>query len=173
MLRIPADPNGYSKSERFQGASQTMDYLTNDKKMQYLAKLEFEKGHPIFNDHEIFMVDNIKKSIQILLTIWQLSLAATFILGLFAWAGNLLPQFRYGVKRGGWLTIGLTIIIGVAVILFNGFNPSLYIQNTDTFMRLFPISLWRDFFLFMAISMIGSGFLLAISLAKIKNISQD
>ena len=173
MPHIPADQYGFSKSERFQWASQTIGYLTNDRQIQYLARLKFENGSPVFNDHEITVVNNIKKSVRNTLMIWHLSLAASFILGLLAWAGDWLPTFRHGMKRGGWLTIGLVIILGIAVIILNSINPKIYFQNTDTILRLFPIRIWQDSFVFMAISMIGSGFLLAISLAKIENNSQD
>ncbi len=173
MPHIPADSHGFSKSERFQWASQTIDYLTNDRQIHYLARLKFGNGTPVFNRHEITVVDNIKKSVQETFTIWHLSLAASFILGMLAWAGDWLPKFRRAIQHGGWLTIGLTIILGIAVILFNGNNPNTNLQNTDTLLRLFPIRIWQDSFLFMAISMIGIGFLLAISLAKIADMSQD
>jgi hypothetical protein len=165
--------NGFSKSERFQWASQTIDYLTNNRQTQYLARLKFEDGSPVFNDHEITVVDNIKKSVQKTLVIWHLSLAASLILGLLAWAGDWLPKFRHGIKRGGWLTIGSAIILGIAVILFNGIDPTANLQNTDTILRLFPIRFWQDSFLFMTISIIGIGSLLIISLAKIENNPQD
>ena len=170
MPHIPADQYGFSKSERFEWASQTMDYLTNNRQIQYLARLKFEDGLSVFNEHEISVVDNIKKAVQKTLVIWHLSLAASFILGLLAWAGDWLPQFRHGFKRGGWLTIGLAIILGGTVIIF---NPNTNLQNADTFMRLFPVRMWQDAFLFMAIIMIGMGFLLAIGLAEIKNNPQD
>lgn len=173
MPHIPTDPYGFSKSERFQWASQTIEYLTNNKQTQYLAKLKFENGLPVYNDHEISGLNNIKISVQKTLVIWYLSLAASFILGLLAWAGDWLPKFRHGIKRGGWLTIGLAVIPGIAFIIFKGINPDIYFQSSDTILRLFPIRIWQDSFLFMAISMIGSGFLLAISLAKIENTHQD
>jgi len=173
MPYIPADPYGLNKSERFQWASQAIEYLTNNKQTQYLDRLEFENGTPVFNDHEIILMDNMKRSAQKIFKYWHMSLAATFMLGLLAWVGDWLPKFRHGMRRGGWLTVALTIILGIAVILFNEINLTVYFQNTDTLLRLFPIRFWQDFFLFMAISVIGSGSLLAISLAKIESMPQD
>jgi hypothetical protein len=118
-------------------------------------------------------MDNLKRSVQKIYKYWHLSLAATFMLGLLAWVGDWLPKFRRGVRQGGWLTIGLTIILGITVIIFNMFDFSAYYQNTDTLLRLFPIRIWQDAFLLMAISMIGIGSLLAISLTKLKNNPQD
>lgn len=173
MPHIPVDQYGFNKSERFLWATQTIDYLTNNKHAKYLARLKFENRSPVFNDYEIQIVDNIKKTAQKTLAIWRLSLAASFLLGLFAWTGDWLPKFRQGIKRGGWLTIGLAAILGIASISLNHVNPNIYLQNTDTLLRLFPIRMWHDSVLFVAISTIGSGFLLAISLAKIENISRD
>jgi hypothetical protein len=170
---MPADSYGFSKSERFQRASQTMEYLTNEKQIQFLTNQRFENGSPVYNELEAYKVDGIKNFIQQTVSIWNLALAATFILGMLAWAGDWLPYFRQGIKRGGWFTVGLTIIIGIAIAIFAGANPNTYFQNSDTFLRLFPTVFWRDSFLIMAIGMIGIGSLLAISLAKIENKSQD
>ncbi len=172
MPRMPADQYGFSKSERFQWASLTMDYLTNDKQTHYLSRLEFENGSPVFKDHEITILDSIKKSAQNALTVGRLLLAGFFILILLAWSGNWLPQFRHGIRRGGWLTIGLAVILSIAGMV-NQINLNNYFQNTDTTLRLFPTQYWLNFFVFMTASLIGSGFLLAISLAKIETDPQD
>jgi hypothetical protein len=168
MPYLPADQDGLGKSERFQSAAQTMDYLTNVRQSRYLAKLKFENGSPIFNEHEIIILDSAKKSTQKIMTVGRLALAFFFVLILLAWSGNWLPKFRHGLKRGGWLTVGVTILLGIAVII-NRINPNDYFQNADTVLRLFPIRFWQDSFLFLAISMIGSGLLLAINLPKAEN----
>lgn len=149
-----------------------MDYLTNDKQTHYLSRLEFENGSPVFKDYEIAILDSIKKSAQNALTVGRLLLSGFFILILLAWSGNWLSQFRHGIKRGGWLTMGLAVILNIAGML-NQINLNDYFQNADTILRLFPAQYWLNFILFMTASLIGSGFLLAISLAKIKNDPQD
>jgi hypothetical protein len=172
MPHMPADLYGFSKSERFQWASETIDYLTNVKQTRYLSRLTFENETPVFKDHEIAILGSIKNSAQNILTIGRLALAFFFILILLAWAGNWLPKFRHGVKRGGWLTIGLAILLGI-VVTVSRINLNNYFQNTDTILRLFPLRFWQDAFLFMAISLIGSGLLLAISLPKAESNSQE
>jgi Gpi18-like mannosyltransferase len=169
----PTDQYGFSKSERFLWATRTIDYLTSNKDTKYLSRQIFENGSRAFHDHEIQIVDNIKNSAQVILAIWHSSLAVLFLLGLFAWAGDWLAKFRQGIKRGGWLTIGLAIILGVISVTLGYVDPDLYFQNTEILPRLFPIRMWQDALLFMAISTLGSGFLLAISLAKIENMPPD
>lgn len=173
MPNVPVDQYGFNKSERFQLASQTINYLINDKQTRYLTRLEFENGVPIFSNNEIALMDDIKKIVQQTLGIWRLSLAIMLILGTLAWAGNRTSKFLYGIKLGGRLTSILAIALGVAVIISGRPNTTNYFQSTGTVMRLFPIQFWSNFFLFMIISLIGSGLLLAISLTKIKNIPQD
>ena len=173
MPHNSADSSGFTKSDRFQWASQTIGYLTNDRQTQYLARQKFTNGSPVFNEGEITIVENIKETVQKTLAIWRLSLAISFILSLFAWAGNWLPKFRQGIKRGGWISIGFAIIFGFALIIFNGTVLNANIQNAHTLLSLFPIRFWQDSVLFLVISMIGIGFLLVISLAQIKNDPQD
>jgi Gpi18-like mannosyltransferase len=173
MPHNPVDSYGFTKSDRFHWASQTIDYLTNDRQTQYLAKQNFTNGSPVFNSDEITIVENIKKTVQKTFAVWRLSLAISFILGLLAWAGNWLPKFRQGIKRGGWLSIGFAIIFGSATIIFNNAIPNASFRSTDTLLRLFPIRFWQDSILFLVTSMIGIGFLLIFSLSKIKNEPQD
>jgi hypothetical protein len=173
MPHNSADSSDFTKSDRFQWASETIVYLTNDRQTQYLAKQKFTNGSPAFNVGEITVIENIKKSVQKTLVIWRLSLAISFILGLLAWAGNWLPKFRQGVKRGGWLSIGCAIIFGFTTITFNNSFFNAYIQNAHTLQSLFPIRFWQDSILFLAISIIAIGFLLVFNLAKIKIDPQD
>jgi hypothetical protein len=119
------------------------------------------------------VVDNIKNSVRKTRTIWHLSLAITFMLGLLAWAGDWLPKFRQGMKRGGWLTVILAAGFGIAVFISTAAKLNLILQATDTILRLFPVQIWQDFLLFVSISLIVSGLLLVLSLAKIQNMEPD
>ncbi len=168
MPHIPADEYGFSKSERFQWATQTMGYLTNTKQIQYLSRLEFENGAPVFSNYEVTLVDQIKSAVRKAFSFWEISLAGLFILGMFAWAGDWSAKFVNGVKRGGWLTIGSASILGVALIIINGIQPHFGFQNTDTLLRLFPARLWQDAFLYMMISILGSSSLLILFSIKVK-----
>ena len=148
---------GLSKSERFELASTTLNYLNNDRRSQYLERLTLKDGSPVYHEQETSILNKIKQNIQETITIWNLSLAFLYILGWLAWTGDCLPQFRRGVKRGGWAAILLTSIAVVAIIA-SGFSPNL--QPTDMLLYLFPPALWRDSLLFMAAGLIFWGFLL-------------
>jgi Gpi18-like mannosyltransferase len=168
MPYIPAGQYGFDKSERFQWASQAMDYLSNDRQTQYLDRLEFRDGSPVFNQREISILDDAKKMVQKIFQYWYLSLAAALILGLLAWIGDWLPEFRNGARQGGWVTIGVAVILAVVSVITKNFNPAAYLQNTDTLQRLFPVNFWRDSFLFVLFCL-GAG---GVLLTKIMTISK-
>jgi Gpi18-like mannosyltransferase len=168
MPYIPAGQYGFDKSERFQWASQAMDYLSNDRQTQYLDRLEFGDGSPVFNQREISTLDGAKKMVQKIFQYWYLSLAAALILGLLAWIGDWLPEFRNGARRGGWITIGVAVILATASVITNTFTLDAYLENADTLQRLFPVNFWRDSFLFVLFCLGAGGFLLT----KIMTISK-
>jgi Gpi18-like mannosyltransferase len=159
MPYVSGTASGFNKSERFQRASQTMDYLTNDNKIKTMENLKFNDNTPVFKSHETAMLENAKKVIQKILTVWNLSLALCYILSLFAWAGDWLPNLRHGMYRGGWLSIGLAVILGIASLI-SRVNPVNYFQSGDTFPLLFPASFWLNSLLFILLALAGSGFLL-------------
>jgi Gpi18-like mannosyltransferase len=146
-----------NKSERFELASTTISYLNNDRRSQYIERFTLKDGSLVYNKQETSILNKIKRNTQEIIMVWNFSLAFLYILGWLAWAEDWLPQFRHGVKRGGWATIILVPIVGVTIIA-SGFSPNL--QNTDMLLYLFPPTLWRDSLLFMAAGLIGGGFLL-------------
>lgn len=148
------------KSERFQLASTAIQYLTSDKKSQYLGRFMRSDGSPAFDGQDISSVDNIKQSVQKIFKTWHISLAAVFILGLFAWVGDWLPTFRRGARRGGWLSVAAMTALGIASILFNIFNPLDYYQSNSILTELFPKDFWQSIFLFTLLSLGAGGFLL-------------
>ncbi|MBI5953187.1 MAG: hypothetical protein HY865_16150 [Chloroflexi bacterium] len=161
MPHIFADQRGFGKSERFKWATQSVDYLTNSRQTRYLDKLEFIDGTPVFDEHEITILDNAKKMAQKMFKYWRLSLATLFIFGLLAWVGDWLPKFRNGVRRGGWLTIVLAILLAIGgVVFFCDFDPVGYFEGPNTLSQLFPIDFWWASFIFVLCVLGGGGFLL-------------
>ena len=158
VYAIPADDYGMSKSERFHWATQTLDYLTSDKKITYLSALKFENGKPVFNESETALVESAKDITQNALKVWQIALLTLFMLAWLAWAGNWTPTLRRGVARGGWLTVGAGGAFGGAGLI--GMTHQLSAAK-DTLNVLFPIQALQIAFLFIAILMVGGGIWLA------------
>jgi Gpi18-like mannosyltransferase len=156
---VTSAPSGINKSERFHWASVSMNYLSNDKKTEYLKKLRLENNQPVFNDAEIALLDSAKHAAQVTYRIIKISLLGLFVLALLAWISEQLPAVRRGVKWGGGLSIGLGIIFALAGICAGGaFRAGL--QNTATLARLFPIHVWQGALLFVFICLTAGGFIL-------------
>jgi integral membrane protein (TIGR01906 family) len=69
-------------------------------------------------------------------------------------------DFRSGLSRGGWLTVGLILGVGLfAAVNFWQFftyfhelfftGDSWLFNYSDTLIRLFPIRFWQDVFMFV------------------------
>jgi Gpi18-like mannosyltransferase len=150
--------SGFNTSERFHWASETTTYLGNDKKNAYLTNLEFENGRPVFNDYEIALIDSTKQVAQGIFTIARVSLLGLFVLALLAWAGDRLPALHRGIKHGGWLAIGLGILIGLLGIFVGIADAPL--ESADTLARLLPIRVLQYAALFTSICLAAGGFAL-------------
>ncbi len=159
LSQAPESQFQLSKSERFHWAAQNVQYLTNDRKTKFLQNLRFEDDGLVLNWHEITLLDYAKKTVQTALALRNIALAFYFMLGLFAWAGNWLPTLRRGIFNGGWLAVGLAILLALAgSFYFGDFN--FYFQETNILRQLFPDSFWRDALLLMLINLSAGGFLL-------------
>jgi integral membrane protein (TIGR01906 family) len=160
MPGFPADPYGFSKDDRLKWSQYAIDYLINDAGIEYLGDLKFADGKPLYNDRELSHMLDVKILVQAVLKAFYISLATLIALGLWAWAGKWMEDYRRGVSRGGWLTVGLIVGLGVfAVISFWDFftafhevffkGDSWLFYYSDTLIRLFPMRFWQDVFMWV------------------------
>jgi integral membrane protein (TIGR01906 family) len=180
---FPADEYGFTTQDRLHWSSYAFDYLLNNRDIRYLGRLQFENGQQVFNDRERLHMEDVKVVIQHTLVIWRISLITLMLLGLLAWIGNRLPDYRDGMRRGGWLSAGLVIAIGLFATLafwkfFTVFH-SLFFKGdswlfaySDTLIRLFPLRFWQDVFLFSPAVILAVGLALGVGL-KPKNITAE
>jgi len=182
MPYFPPDEYGFTKEDRLRWAPYALDYLTNNEDISYLADLKFDDGTPLYNERELSHMDDVKLVTQGSLRVWYITLAILLALGVWAWFGGWWPAYLLGLKRGGWLMIGLAVTIGLIVIVGIVINPnvfwnffagfhSLFFEGdswlflfSDTLIRLFPIRFWQDAFLWAAVIALGGGIALALGL---------
>ena len=104
-------------------------------------------------------------------TIWFLVVA----LGLWAHFGGWWREYLGGLRRGGWLTLGLVVVLGgFAAISFWQFftifhelffsGGSWLFLYSDTLIRLFPLPFWQDAFLFAGVLDVVGGLALGLGL---------
>jgi integral membrane protein (TIGR01906 family) len=182
MPYFPRDEYGFTREDRLKWAPYAVNYLTDDADISYLGDLQFEDGTPLYNERELRHMEDVKRITQGTLRVWYVSLALLLGLGVWAWVGGWWQVYLMGVKRGGWLIVGLAVTIGLIVIVGIALNPnvfnaffvafhSLFFEGdswlflySDTLIRLFPIRFWQDAFLWAAVIALGGGFTLALGI---------
>ncbi len=185
MPYFPADSYGFTQTDRLYWSQYAWDYLLKDVEANYLGDLKFQNGNPLYNPRELQHMLDVKQIITMSLITWYLILGILLVFGLWSWHAGWLDLYRIGVRRGGWLMVGLAALIGLVVTIGIGFNPDVFwkfftgfhqlffegdswlFAYSDTLIRLFPIRFWQDAFLFAALITLSGGILLGLGLKSI------
>ena len=109
---FPPDDYGFTTQERIHWATVAWNYLVNSSDISYLGDLKFPDGKPLYNERELSHMHDVKGVIMGTFRAWYVSLAILLLIGIWAWRAGQMRDFRTGLKRGGWLTIGLAAVIG-------------------------------------------------------------
>jgi len=155
---FPPDKYGFTTADRLTYAPFALEYLLNNQGISYLEQLTFPNGTPLFNARELSHMQDVKIITQASLKIWYASLLLLFLLGVWARQGKWQPAYLQGLKRGGWLTLGLVVTVGLFAALafwqfFTWFHALFFEGDSwlflysDTLIRLFPMQFWQDVFL--------------------------
>ena len=170
---FPADPYGFTMTDRLRWSEPAINYLVNSEDITFLEQFAFENGEPVFNDRELSHMQDVKAVV----TGMRIALAAGMVIILAittiavkqGWRSALLKAYRWG----GWGLIGLigTILFFVALSfsnLFTWFHQLFFESGTwqfytsDTLIRLFPMRFWRDAFIFVGILSLVMGALVIL-----------
>jgi integral membrane protein (TIGR01906 family) len=172
---FPPDQYGFTMEDRLRWAPYAVDYLLNDADISYLGDLNFEDGSPLFNERELSHMGDVKVVTKGALNVWYVGFALLVVLKIWARYGNWWQAFRQGLRRGGWLTIGLVAAVGLfgalafwqLFTLFHGLffeGDSWLFLYSDTLIRLFPMRFWQDTFLWAGVISVGGALALALGL---------
>jgi len=175
MPYFPPDSYGFSQADRLHWAPYAVDYLINNADISYLGDLTFEDGSPLYNERELSHMHDVKVVTKGALRIWYVTVILLVGLGAWAWFGKWWQAYGQGLRRGGWLMIGLVLIIGLfgAIAfwqLFTLFHALFFEGDTwmfefsDTLIRLFPMQFWQDAFLWAGVIAVGGAIGLAFGL---------
>ena len=162
LPNFPADPFGFTTTDRLYWGQISLNYLVNDQGISYLGDLKFADGSSFYNERELSHMHDVKNLIQTSLKVWYVAILVILLLWLWGWRKKWQASYWRGVAWGGLLSIGviIAVLIGVATnfdALFRGFHAIFFTGNTwlfytsDSLIRLFPEKLWSDAFLFMGI----------------------
>jgi integral membrane protein (TIGR01906 family) len=170
---FPDDPYGFTKDDRLYWSQIDLNYLLNPAGISFLADLKFANGEPVYNSRELRHMVDVKNVVRGALGVWYVSIILLFGLGFWAWRGNWWIWFRAGLRRGGWLTVGLLVATGLFIffgfdIFFVAFHNVFFASGTwtflwsDTLIRLFPERFWYVVFMMVAGTTIGLGIILGL-----------
>jgi integral membrane protein (TIGR01906 family) len=160
MPGFPDDTYGFTRDDRLKWSGYAINYLLNDSGIEYLSNLKFSDQSPLFNDRELGHMLDVKILVQSVLKVFSLVVAAMIGLGIWAYFKKWMFDFRSGLSRGGWLTVGLILGAGLFAAVnfwqfFTYFHELFFTGDSwlflysDTLIRLFPIRFWQDVFMFV------------------------
>ena len=166
---FPADEYGFTMQDRLHWGPYGINYLLNNADISYLGDLKFADGKPLFNERELSHMHDVKVVTQNFLHIWYVVIVILVLLGIWAWRSKWLPAFRQSLIRGGWLTLGLAVVVGMIATIgtsgsgdlfwqfFSGFHglffsgSSWLFEYSDTLIRLYPLKFWEDAVLYIGL----------------------
>ncbi len=177
MPGFPPDSYGFTQADRLHWAPYAVKYLTNDAGPEYLGDLTFADGSPLYNERELSHMLDVKVLTGTVLRVWTWGLGLLALLGLVCWLGERVPDYRRGLRRGGWLTVALVLAVLLAVALnfeqlFTQFHHLFFEGDTwlflfsDTLIRLFPMRFWQDCFIFTGLFSLAGGLGLGLGLKR-------
>ena len=170
---FPPDPYGFTQQDRLYWSQIALDYLLNDEGISFLEELEFEDGTQVYNARELRHMLDVKEVVQSALVAWYISIGSIILLGLWAYWGGWMKDYRRGISRGGWITVGIIGVTMVAVLIafsvfFVFFHQVFFESGTwvfrfsDTLIRLFPQRFWRDAFVAIGLLSLVGGLVLGV-----------
>ena len=166
---FPADDYGFTVQDRLHWGPYGINYLLNNADISYLGNLKFANGSPLFNERELSHMHDVKVVTQGFLKAWYSALLVLVLVGLWAWRGKWMAYFIQGLRRGGWLTLGIAVAVGLIATLgtsgsgdlfwqfFSDFHGLFFKGNTwlfaysDTLIRLYPLKFWQDAVLYVGL----------------------
>jgi integral membrane protein (TIGR01906 family) len=173
MPGFPPDSYGFTLQERLQWSKVSLDFLLNSADLSYFDNQKFADGTPIYTERELSHMIDVKRLLQTLLNLWLGSLVLMLALWLWAWRTGWWLRFRRSVSIGGWVTVGIIVLIVIFMAIsfttfFTDFHELFFTGNSwiflysDTFIRLFPIRFWEDAFIYVGLLCLIGGILLGL-----------
>jgi integral membrane protein (TIGR01906 family) len=193
MPYFPADGYGFTREERLYWADLSIDYLLNNEGIEFLSELKFPEGQQaagscedflpprdcsyFYNDRELSHMVDVKVVLRYAIAVFIGSLVV--LIGIGFWAKRLgwWPDFKKSLSYGGWLTVGLIAVLLMYVIinfrsLFVTFHEIFFASGTwvfrfsDSLIRLFPVTFWRDAFVWIGLISLVCGAALGYILGR-------
>ncbi len=173
LPNVPPDSYGFSDAERLHWSQVAWDYILNNADISFLGNLTFPDGSPLYNERELSHMHDVKGVVKPAMIFGYSVWLALLLAGVWAWLGKWAQGYLRGLGRGGWLTVGLAVVLGVFAstsfwTFFTDFHglfftgTSWQFAYSDTLIRLFPLVFWENLFLIIGIIALAGGLALAL-----------
>ena len=114
MPAFPDDPYGFSTEDRIKWSGFAVKYSAQRlRKLNILVDLKFDDQTPLFNERELEHMLDVKIVVQQVMRVFYILISILVGLGIWAYFGKWMFDYRSGLSRGGWLTVGLILGIGL------------------------------------------------------------
>ena len=181
---FPADGYGFTTSERLKFGNLSLEYMRNKEGIEWLGAIQMADGNPLYNERELSHMLDVKILLNQAVSIWMICLGLVLFTGVTAWRAGKIQKFWKALSRGGWITIGiiLAVLIYVAISfsqLFTWFHKIFFTGDTwlflytDSLIRLFPMQLWQDAFIWMGSIALAGALILALLVGKLAKKNQE
>ncbi|MGE5251427.1 MAG: TIGR01906 family membrane protein [Bacteroidota bacterium] len=182
MPYFPPDEYGFSTADRLKWATLTWDYPVNEAGISFLGDLRFGNGTPVFNERELKHMEDVKHVVQWAMRTWLVVTALLVVLGIWAWNREWWAGYLAGLRRGGWLMLGIAAVLALFASLafwqfFELFHALFFTGNSwlfeysDTLIRLFPLQFWEDVFIWAAVIVVAGAIGLALGIKPARRLS--
>jgi integral membrane protein (TIGR01906 family) len=159
---FPPDQYGFTAKDRSTYSRISLEYMINDAGISFLGDLRFPDGSPFFNERELSHMADVKRLAQASFVTWILMIVLIAGSGILAYRQKWMPVWGRGVSLGGWIAIGLILMVFVFTLtsfdtLFTDFHHLFFTGDTwlflysDSLIRLFPIAFWQDAFIIVGV----------------------
>jgi integral membrane protein (TIGR01906 family) len=174
---FPADPYGFTLQDRLEYAGLSLRYLNTNAGISLLGDLTFPDGSPLFNARELSHMQDVKNILRPAMGVGLGLTLVLVLLLLLAWRFRWLPVLLRGIRRGGWVAVGLVATLAILGVFsfwqfFTVFH-SLFFEGdswlflySDTLIRLFPMRFWQDAFLIVGGFALLGGLALGLGLRR-------
>ncbi len=170
---FPKDPLGLPPAARLTLARETVRYLNTPDSLPVLTSLTLPDGRPAYNAREVSHMVDVKR---VYTQLTAVAVGCLVGLGAAVWwlARHGYPcDIWRGLLYGGSLTLGILFALGLWMLtsfqrFFKRFHDLFFAPGTwtfsysDTLIRLFPLPLWQDAGLTIAV---GVSLLAAVTAA--------